>query len=134
MFKKRVDSDRGPELANLLAADRTDIAATLFVAAFGPIVDDPYPSRTGARLSEALAEVGGIEVGAWAWSSNRQPFASMARLVLELVLRWEQSGLACRGLLQEVNEVVLLERGADLIRSGGTAGVRDALTAIETAD
>ncbi|NIL83691.1 hypothetical protein RhoFasGS6_01048 [Rhodococcus fascians] len=115
------------ELRALLGRDRRDLAAALLTSAFTPVLDDMYPWVTGSRLGEALARDAGIRVSNWSWSIGRNPDATLARLILELVLLWEGAGLACRGLALDGNEVVLLARGEELLRAGDPDSVRRAL-------
>ncbi|QIH99177.1 hypothetical protein BH92_04245 [Rhodococcoides fascians A21d2] len=125
MSKK--DNTQAIEVQTLLRQDRRDLAAQLLVSAFVPVIDDPYPLMTGARLGESLARDAGIRVSNWSWSIGRNPDATLARLILELVLLWERAGLACRGLALDGNEVVLLARGEELLRAGDPDAVRRAL-------
>lgn len=121
--------EHSPQLQALLNGDRVDLAARLLVSAFGPIVDDPYPYLTCARLGESLASSAGVKVSSWSWSIRRSPDAHISRVVLELVLMWERAGLACRGLAIDANEVVLLHRGERILRTGNVDAVRRALLA-----
>ncbi|OZD07298.1 hypothetical protein CH275_09180 [Rhodococcus sp. 06-235-1A] len=123
----KTDSVPSVEVLALLRQDRRDIAARLLASAFVPVIDDPYPLTTGARLGESLARDAGIRVSTWSWSIRRNPDATLARLILELVLLWERAGLACRGLALDANEVVLLAHGEELLRAGGVDAVRRAL-------
>ncbi|MDV8025072.1 hypothetical protein [Rhodococcus sp. IEGM 1330] len=121
------DSEASAELQALLRQDRRELAAGLFASAFVPLIDDPYPMVTGARLGETLARDAGVRVSSWSWSIGRNPDATLARLILELVLLWERAGLACRGLALDGNEVVLFAYGEELLRTGGIDAVRRAL-------
>ena len=120
-------SEPSAELQALLRQDRRDLAAGLLASAFVPILDDPYPWVTGARLGEALSRDAGIRISRWSWSIGRNPDATLARLILELGLLWEGAGLACRGLAIDGNEVALLARGEELLRAGGVGAVRRTL-------
>lgn len=123
----RTDSEPSAELQALLRQDRRELAARLLTSAFLPLIDDPYPWSTCARLGEALWRDAGIRINRWSWSIGRNPDAALARLILELVLLWERAGLACRGLAIDGNEVGLLARGEELLRAGGIDAVRHAL-------
>jgi hypothetical protein len=118
--------ETSPALQAILAADRRETAAALLAAAFASELGKPYPSRSGARLGEALGELAGIRLGRWSWSMYRPTDAALARLILECVLLWEGAGLACRGLAIETTEVVLLGRGESAL---GSADPRSAVLA-----
>ncbi|TDC47938.1 hypothetical protein E1212_22800 [Jiangella ureilytica] len=104
-----------PELLALLNADLEDLAARLLVAAFTPLLDRPYPALARVELAEELGRLGGVKVPNFAWSFKSQPGAGLARLTIELVLMWEEVGLAARGLRDE-GEVVLLFAGETVLR------------------
>lgn len=116
-----------PEVLALLAADRTELATTLFITAFTPLLDESYPKQTVAQLARTLAEMWSVRVNKRVWNSYGQPEAVLARLVLELALIWERVGLACRAVVSESTGLTLLLRGESLLRGA------DRVTAVRQA-
>lgn len=104
------------ELIALLALDRAQLAALTFVSAFTPKLGAPYPACSRMEFAEFLAAHGRVPKHAYTWHPDRYPDGALARLVIELVVRWERAGLAARGMSYEIGEVVLLDAGEALLR------------------
>jgi hypothetical protein len=105
-----------PEFAALLATDRSELAAELFVRTFTPSLGQSYPRAVD--LGWKLAEIGSVPHGKWTFDTDRPTDGALARLVTELALLWERAGLAARGIYNEGRGVVLLFRGEELLQDG----------------
>lgn len=105
-----------PEVLALLAADRAELATTLFITAFTPLLEESYPKQPLSELARTLAEMWSVKVNKYVWNAYAQPEAILARLVLELALTWERAGLACRAVVAESTGLTLLLHGESLLR------------------
>ncbi|MBB5790809.1 hypothetical protein [Jiangella mangrovi] len=110
------NDEMSPELLALLNSDLDDLAAKLLVAAYTSRLSRPYPALAQVELAEELGRLGNVKTPKFAWSFDSQPGAGLARLTLELVLMWEEVGLAARDLRDHAL-VVLLFAGETVLRS-----------------
>lgn len=119
-----------PEVLALLAADRAELATTLFITAFTPLLEESYPKQPLSELARTLAEMWSVKVNKYVWNAYAQPEAILARLVLELALAWERAGLACRAVVSESTGLTLLLHGESLLRGPDpVSAVRHAIRA-----
>lgn len=109
-----------PELTALLAMDRVELAADVFVQAFTPVIDEPYP-RT-SHLAWTVAEVTAVKLGRWGLDTDKPNDGAIARLVAELTVLWERADLAARGVYHDGTGIVLLFRGEELLRGDDAHG------------
>ena len=121
-------AEPAPEFAALLAMDRVELAAELFVGTFMPVLGETYPRAR--EVGRTLAAIGSVPLGKWTFDTDRPTDGAIARLVTELSLMWERAGLAARGIFMEGNGIVLLFRGEELLQRGDARStVADALRA-----
>jgi hypothetical protein len=104
-----------PELAILLAMDRVELAAEVFVGTFTPALGNSYPRAVDP--ARTLAAITSVPLGKWTFDTDRPTDGAIARLVTELALMWERADLAARGVYNEGHGIVLLYRGEELLRS-----------------
>lgn len=109
-----------PELVVLLAMDRVELAADVFVQAFTPVLGEPYP-RT-SHLAWTVAGITSVPLGRWGLDTDKPNDGAVARLVAELTVMWERADLAARGVYHEGTGIVLLFRGEELLRADDARG------------
>lgn len=119
----------------ILHADRHEVAARLFLAAFLSQKSSPLP-RVDLEvvglitLHSHLAELGGYTASSFTLFASKQPWAITTQLTLECILIWERASIAAR----YGDKVVVLEPGMRiLVSSKPTAAAARAIDRVRPA-
>jgi hypothetical protein len=120
----------------LVRGDRRELSADLLVAAFAARASDPLPTLTLTELTEVFAQRHGLP-GKYrrmlAGLPQRDPEATVLRLVQDLVWSWSGAGLA-QPLSASVDDgntrIVLSLRGGEALRAGTGATARERVRSI----